>query len=378
MSASITPPPHFPTGGEEGEEGEGEGNDIDAPEYWNKRPEIVMYDPPAENASQTIVPQLPDDSTTLIAVTPQASPAGDGDNDDDNDDEDSSNNNTNSNQEKKENSNNEEEKKEGKGEKEIEIKPEKEKREPEPEPESEQIPTDLAALEGAACIAQSLICAAGIRERFGAIVGASEVFQGVVVGTTTGLGFLLGVVVGVWAQGAIRTSLAVKRRERLEEHTREAQGLFCAVVQRNIRHRRALELVCYVQNVLADRKLEKKRAEEHAKLVAAHAHKPAASPGQKKKSEGFVSINSFKVDLSRHNLASMIPTKRPVWVPDSFSNSCAICSKQFTFGYRRQHCRNCGNLVCSQCTIFMPLVHLGYDKPARVCIPCRDFLLTTK
>lgn len=237
--------------------------------------------------------------------------------------------------------------------------------------------TDLAALEEAARTSQSLVCAAGIRERFRAIVDASSAFQGIVVGGTTGLGFLLEVVVVVWAQGAIRASLVAKRRARLEEHTQEAQGLFCAVVRRNLRFQPALGLVCYVQNVILDRKLEKRRAEEHAKLVAAaHARKPM-SPAQKK-SDAFVSIDSFKVDLSRHNLASMVPSKRPVWVPDSFSNTCSICSRQFTFGYRRHHCRNCGNLVCSQCTTFMPLMHLGYEKPERVCMPCKEFLLSTK
>lgn len=250
-------------------------------------------------------------------------------------------------------------------------------------------PADIAGLAAASRLAQGLVCAAGIHARFREVVGASEAFQGVAVAASEGVAFLLYVIVAVWAQGAVRTSLAGSRNARMAATTREAQGLFRTAFQQNCRFRPALALVRYTQGVIADRKLEAIRAAEHAKRVASAAATASASPlmmrggdgsgGQaQKKSDTFVSIDSFKVDLSKHNFASTIPTKRPVWVPDSFSNTCSICAKNFSFGNRRHHCRNCGNLVCTQCTIFMPLVHLGYEKPVRVCKPCRDFLLSAK
>jgi hypothetical protein len=34
------------------------------------------------------------------------------------------------------------------------------------------------------------------------------------------------------------------------------------------------------------------------------------------------------------------------WKPDESASACYICSQNFTFFFRRHHCRRCGNLVC--------------------------------
>ncbi|SMQ48079.1 unnamed protein product [Zymoseptoria tritici ST99CH_1A5] len=36
------------------------------------------------------------------------------------------------------------------------------------------------------------------------------------------------------------------------------------------------------------------------------------------------------------------------WKPDASAVACYICAQQFTFFFRRHHCRRCGNLVCDQ------------------------------
>ena len=39
------------------------------------------------------------------------------------------------------------------------------------------------------------------------------------------------------------------------------------------------------------------------------------------------------------------------WVPDNKVNNCMKCFKEFTFFYRKHHCRICGNVFCANCTI---------------------------
>ena len=41
---------------------------------------------------------------------------------------------------------------------------------------------------------------------------------------------------------------------------------------------------------------------------------------------------------------------KPVWVPDSVSKECMICSVKFTAFIRKHHCRMCGRVVCSACS----------------------------
>lgn len=40
----------------------------------------------------------------------------------------------------------------------------------------------------------------------------------------------------------------------------------------------------------------------------------------------------------------------PPWQPDSDVTSCPVCNRQFTFLFRKHHCRKCGRVVCSQCS----------------------------
>ncbi|KAF2621551.1 hypothetical protein BU25DRAFT_435478 [Macroventuria anomochaeta] len=52
----------------------------------------------------------------------------------------------------------------------------------------------------------------------------------------------------------------------------------------------------------------------------------------------------------------------PPWQPDSHVTHCPVCNRQFTFLFRKHHCRKCGRVVCSQCS------------PHRITIP-RQFIV---
>lgn len=52
----------------------------------------------------------------------------------------------------------------------------------------------------------------------------------------------------------------------------------------------------------------------------------------------------------------------PRWQPDSEVSHCPICNTQFSFFYRKHHCRKCGRVVCASCS------------PHRITIP-RQFIV---
>jgi FYVE zinc finger len=86
-----------------------------------------------------------------------------------------------------------------------------------------------------------------------------------------------------------------------------------------------------------------------------------------------------RAHLSDRALATTPPTRRrssnmqrpgsaaqeiilPKWQPDSEVSECPICSRQFTFWFRKHHCRKCGRVVCASCS------------PHRITIP-RQFMV---
>jgi hypothetical protein len=52
----------------------------------------------------------------------------------------------------------------------------------------------------------------------------------------------------------------------------------------------------------------------------------------------------------------------PLWQPDNEVSECPICKRQFSFLFRRHHCRKCGRVVCNECS------------PHRITIP-RQFIV---
>jgi rubrerythrin len=59
-----------------------------------------------------------------------------------------------------------------------------------------------------------------------------------------------------------------------------------------------------------------------------------------------------------------------VWQPDNDSPTCMMCKESIGW-WSRHHCRNCGRLVCANCSEKRAIIQdLGYDTPVRVCFDC--------
>ncbi|KAF1334984.1 Myosin-like protein, partial [Globisporangium splendens] len=59
------------------------------------------------------------------------------------------------------------------------------------------------------------------------------------------------------------------------------------------------------------------------------------------------------------------------WVADRERALCSVCTRQFSTFRRKHHCRMCGEIVCSNCTLLKNafLATIGYTR-VRVCITC--------
>lgn len=66
-----------------------------------------------------------------------------------------------------------------------------------------------------------------------------------------------------------------------------------------------------------------------------------------------------------------IPAKDK-WIADGETNHCMCCKRQkFSLLTRRHHCRRCGRVVCSSCTLNrIQLKEVYSDMPVRVCLDC--------
>ncbi|KAF9361773.1 hypothetical protein BGX34_006925 [Mortierella sp. NVP85] len=62
---------------------------------------------------------------------------------------------------------------------------------------------------------------------------------------------------------------------------------------------------------------------------------------------------------------------RPTWVLDQDAAACQICVKSFNTMRRKHHCRQCGRVLCHECSSrSIALPQLGYTKAVRVCNDC--------
>lgn len=54
---------------------------------------------------------------------------------------------------------------------------------------------------------------------------------------------------------------------------------------------------------------------------------------------------------------------------------CVECGSKFGLTNRKHHCRHCGRLLCTQCSLHeMPIIKFGLNKPVRICETCFNFL----
>ncbi|OQR84843.1 dihydroflavonol-4-reductase [Achlya hypogyna] len=58
------------------------------------------------------------------------------------------------------------------------------------------------------------------------------------------------------------------------------------------------------------------------------------------------------------------------WAEDHVANECSSCKAQFTLVRRRHHCRECGNLVCGNCSVSRAIVEGFEDAKQRFCDQC--------
>eukprot|EP01099_Mayorella_cantabrigiensis_P000132 TRINITY_DN1057_c0_g2_i1.p1 TRINITY_DN1057_c0_g2~~TRINITY_DN1057_c0_g2_i1.p1 ORF type:complete len:314 (-),score=70.20 TRINITY_DN1057_c0_g2_i1:139-1038(-) len=67
---------------------------------------------------------------------------------------------------------------------------------------------------------------------------------------------------------------------------------------------------------------------------------------------------------------------KPKWQSDAESPNCGKCGKEFTFFFRRHHCRGCGKVMCGDCTAKKCKLpdSFGYHGEERVCESCFEYL----
>jgi hypothetical protein len=58
---------------------------------------------------------------------------------------------------------------------------------------------------------------------------------------------------------------------------------------------------------------------------------------------------------SRHSVPTTMARRQsdivlPRWQADAEVTQCPVCKNQFTFWYRKHHCRKCGRVVCANCS----------------------------
>jgi len=65
----------------------------------------------------------------------------------------------------------------------------------------------------------------------------------------------------------------------------------------------------------------------------------------------------------------------PVWIPDDAAKQCMRCDAEFGVIVRKHHCRNCGAVVCKNCSLHTAIVP-GVDKlkEQRVCNVCKKII----
>ncbi|KAF0731792.1 hypothetical protein Ae201684_011093 [Aphanomyces euteiches] len=86
----------------------------------------------------------------------------------------------------------------------------------------------------------------------------------------------------------------------------------------------------------------------------------------------FNNINDFR-DISHTILdaaADLLKWKliKP-WAEDHYSTSCECCDKAFNVYRRKHHCRECGTIVCGDCSMSRVVVE-GFDDKQRFCDTC--------
>ncbi|OAL24137.1 hypothetical protein AYO20_10749 [Fonsecaea nubica] len=91
-------------------------------------------------------------------------------------------------------------------------------------------------------------------------------------------------------------------------------------------------------------------------------------------------------DDSRSIVIHRTPQARPIsklrskllskefWMRDENAKDCFHCGEQFTTFRRKHHCRTCGQIFDSKCTVLINGSHFGSNSAVRVCKPCESII----
>jgi hypothetical protein len=77
---------------------------------------------------------------------------------------------------------------------------------------------------------------------------------------------------------------------------------------------------------------------------------------------GMAKLPAQALDMLKHSRADFQLVNGVAWVPDCFADSCMLCEEEFSFFFRRHHCRACGIVICSNCS--------EWNKEKRCCTEC--------
>lgn len=93
------------------------------------------------------------------------------------------------------------------------------------------------------------------------------------------------------------------------------------------------------------------------------------------KTEWYEAIHNAIIALSKAQQIKQNRQFAPLWMPDKFSSSCQKCQNAFSLINRRHHCRNCGAIVCDNCSKKrIKLEHVDQHRQVRVCDACFLYL----
>jgi len=94
----------------------------------------------------------------------------------------------------------------------------------------------------------------------------------------------------------------------------------------------------------------------------------------KEKKEWMKSLNDAIRAYSK-NFPKLHRETAPVWMLDDAAPQCMRCKNPFTVISRRHHCRNCGDVVCGDCSPNKAIVPgVNREREVRVCNNCKKEL----
>ncbi|CAK4109359.1 unnamed protein product [Aphanomyces euteiches] len=111
----------------------------------------------------------------------------------------------------------------------------------------------------------------------------------------------------------------------------------------------------------------RRRKPKHKEAPIVVAAAPTASPASIPKAQRVERLS--KSQSKPQTQDTSVP-----WVEDAKAPACFVCGVHFSMIKRRHHCRQCGNVICSTCSQFLPTT--TEKKPTRVCTSCANKMPT--